>query len=251
MTGFDNYTRTIKFGGPEYLPCTLGVNFDWLCEKDESKQERIRELQSWFPRNMVGGLNVARETKQKNQNNAVRWKDEWGTGWEDDGHGAKTEIYPLMAGYNSVDQYGFPDPYLPGRFEAADNILQERSDYYTRASVWFTLFERLWMLRGFENMLTDPYINQRDFCLLRDRIVEYNLAIIDQWLERGVNAIFFSDDWDSQRGLLMNPNDWRKFYKPSYARTCLKSWVLNQILCILSKQCPALNKLPLKTSGLC
>jgi len=67
-------------------------------------------------------------------------------------------------------------------------------------------------------MLIDPYANERDFCALRDRVVEYNLAIIDQWIERKVNGVFFSDDWGSQRGLLMNPDDWRRFYKPSYKR---------------------------------
>jgi uroporphyrinogen decarboxylase len=49
-------------------------------------------------------------------------------------------------------------------------------------------------------------------------VVEYNLAIIDQWIARGVHGVFFSDDWGCQRGLLMNPDDWRKFYKPAYRR---------------------------------
>ena len=34
----------------------------------------------------------------------------------------------------------------------------------------------------------DPYRNQRDFSMLRDRVVEYNLAVIDQWLVRGVDV---------------------------------------------------------------
>ena len=212
------YSRAIQFENPEYLPCTLGVNLDWLYEKDESKQAQVRELQSQFRNDMLGGLNAARSGDRKIEDGVARWKDEWGTGWEDDGHGAKTEIYPLMEGYDSLAQYSFPEPHLQARFEAADSTLQGKSDRYIRASVWFTLFERLWMLRGFENMLMDPYVNEQEFCLLRDRIIEYNLAIIDQWLDRGVHAIFFSDDWGSQRGLLMNPDDWRKFYKPSYAR---------------------------------
>jgi uroporphyrinogen-III decarboxylase len=40
--------------------------------------------------------------------------------------------------------------------------------------------------------------------------------MIDQWLKRRVDGVFFSDDWGSQRGLLINPEDWRKFYKPAY-----------------------------------
>jgi len=33
-----------------------------------------------------------------------------------------------------------------------------------------------------------------------------------------VDGIFFSDDWGSQKGLLINPEDWRKYYKPSYKK---------------------------------
>ena len=47
--------------------------------------------------------------------------------------------------------------------------------------------------------------------------MDYNLAVIDQVIARGLDGIFFSDDWGSQRGLLMNPDDWRRFYKPAYA----------------------------------
>jgi uroporphyrinogen decarboxylase len=74
------------------------------------------------------------------------------------------------------------------------------------------------MLRGFDNLLLDPYLEETNFCKLRDRIVEYNLNIIDQWLQRNVHAIFFSDDWGSQRGLLINPEDWRRLYKPAYKK---------------------------------
>ncbi|MCZ7547391.1 MAG: hypothetical protein M5R40_29470 [Anaerolineae bacterium] len=95
-------------------------------------------------------------------------------------------------------------------------LLQARGDRYVQARVWFTLFERLWMLRGFENVLVDPYLDEVQFGRLRDRIVEYNLSIIDQWIARDVDSVYFSDDWGSQRGLLISPDDWRRFYKPAY-----------------------------------
>ncbi|MBN1540825.1 hypothetical protein JW992_01680 [candidate division KSB1 bacterium] len=217
MTGIENYQRAIDFKGPAYLPCTLEVNLEWLCEKDENKHRSIRELISQFPDDLLPWIDAARNaTEPLCQDGLKRWSDEWGTGWTDDGHGAKTESYPLSQGYEGLETYAFPDPYLPGRFVAADDQLKNRRERYLRSVVWFTLFERLWMLRGFENMLMDPYVYERDFCRLRDRIVDYNLAIIDHWLNRGVHAVFFSDDWGSQRGLLMNPDDWRRFYKPAY-----------------------------------
>ena len=47
MTGIENYHRAIEFKGPTYLPCTIGVELNWLYEKDEAKRE-IHELVSLF-----------------------------------------------------------------------------------------------------------------------------------------------------------------------------------------------------------
>lgn len=216
-TGRENYTRAIEFTGPVYVPCMLGVDLDWLYEKDDAKAAHIRALQAQFPDDRLSGLDVARNRVPPTTTNGVTtWIDEWGCGWVDDGHGAKTETHPLAGGYPPGERYPFPDPHLPGRFAEADRRLRQRGSRYTLASVWFTLFERLWMLRGFQNMLMDPYLEPKGFCWLRDAIVEYNLAIIDQWLARRVDGIYFSDDWGTQRALLIHPDDWRQFYKPAY-----------------------------------
>ena len=220
MTGKENTKRAIEFKGPEYLPAPFrGTDVNWLQDKDERKRERVRELSARFPDDMLGWIAPKDFGEDMGNRDGVRrWKDQWGTGWEDDGHGAKTETYPLESGYEALARYVFPDPARATRFDDADQRLKQRGDCYVQAVVWFTLFERLWMLRGFNNMLMDPYIDEEDFSRLRDRIVEYNLVIIDQWVRRGVDAVFFSDDWGCQRGLLMNPDDWRRFYKPSYKR---------------------------------
>ncbi len=219
ISGKENYVRTVEFKGPEYLPNTLAVDLDWMQERDKAKGQRIRELQSYFPDDRLCSLSAARNASEPVIVNGVRrWVDEWGTGWEDDGHGAKTELYPLIDGYETLDRYSFPDPDLPGRFQQSDKLLEKRGERYGQAGVWFTLFERLWMLRGFDNMLMDPYLEEKNFRYLRDKIVEYNLAIIDKWLEQKVDSIFFSDDWGSQRTLLIQPDDWRRFYKPSYRK---------------------------------
>ncbi len=218
MTGKENYKRAIEFKGPQYLPTTLGVGLDWLFDKDERKRERVRTLAALFPNDRLG-LGPADTSESLGQVDGVnRWKDQWGTGWADDGHGAKTESYPLESGYEALAGYAFPDPLRATGFDGADERLKQRGDRYVLGEDWFTLFERLWMLRGFDNMLMDPYVDEANFARLRDPVVEYNLAIIDQWVKRDVDGVFFSDDWGCQRGLLMNPDDWRRFYKPSYKR---------------------------------
>ena len=218
MTGKENLTRAIEFRGPAWLPIDIGVSLEWLYEKDAAKQRTIRDLANRFPWEIMGLWVQRNKTEPVRQGNVSRWVDEWGTGWEDDGHGAKTESYPLQSGYEAMAAHPFPDPRLAGRFNDADRQLAQRGDKYVRGSVWFTLFERLWMLRGFDNMLVDPYLDEANFCRLRDKVVEFNLGLIDQWIERRAEAVFFSDDWGSQRALLMNPDDWRRFYRPSYAK---------------------------------
>lgn len=157
MTGIENYRRAIEFKGPEYLPCTIGVDLDWLHEKNDAKTGRIRKLAARFPDDILSVSAVGKDTEREVRGGVVRWKDEWQTGWEDDGHGAKTESYPLSEGYETLASFVFPDSHLAGRFDDADEQLKERESRYVQAGVWFTLFERLWMLRGFENMLMNPY----------------------------------------------------------------------------------------------
>ncbi len=219
ISGHENFSRAIEFRNPAYLPCALDVALWLIQEKNPAKEERVRELQALIPPALMTGLDSASFLMEPQESGGVtRWIDEWGTRWEDDGHGGKTEGYPLLDGYHLLESYPLPDPVAPGKFDAVDRMLADRRERYVRCAVWFTLFERLWMLRGFENMLADPYTEEKSFCNLRDRIVEYNLTTIDQWVARGVDGVFFSDDWGCQRGLLMDPEHWRRLYKPSYRR---------------------------------
>jgi len=77
MTGIENYTRTIEFKGSAYLPCTIGVNLNWLHDKDEAKCQIVQELASRFPSDMLGWLNAACNAAQPETRNGVtRWNDE-------------------------------------------------------------------------------------------------------------------------------------------------------------------------------
>jgi uroporphyrinogen decarboxylase len=219
MTGRDNLVRTIEHSGPAYMPIHIEFGAAHQREKDSAKVARICALQAQIPRDlMILNPDYIHISPPTAANGITRWRDHWGTGWSDDGNGAKTDFHPLECGYEALSEYVFPDPHGAGLFATANAHLAQRGDRYALGAVWFTLFERLWMLRGFDNMLVDPFVEPDAFADLRDRIVEFNLAIIDQWIARGVNGIYFSDDWGSQQGLLIAPEDWRQYYKPSYAR---------------------------------
>ncbi len=218
MSGCENYTKAIEFASPAYLPCEIRLKSEKMYEQDVGKFAQISELQERFPDDILNWVPCRIESEPVVEDNTRRWYDEWGTGWINEGHGVRTEYHPLESGYEQLKSYTFPDPDCPSRFEVADPKLKNRGDRYTQTLVWYTLFERLWMLRGFNNMLIDPYIETANFCHLRDQVLEIQLAMVDYWLARNVDGIFFSDDWGTQTALMMNPDDWRKFYKPSYRR---------------------------------
>lgn len=122
-----------KFDKPAYLPCMLGVDLDRLLEQDERKRRRVQELSACFPSDLLNRLNVARDaTERVPDGGGMRWRDEWGTGWHDDGFGAKTDAYPLMDGYEGLQDYEFPDPQLPKRFDAVDARLEQRGGLAVR-----------------------------------------------------------------------------------------------------------------------
>jgi uroporphyrinogen decarboxylase len=53
---------------------------------------------------------------------------------------------------------------------------------------------------------------------LLDRITDYNLALIQQAIQHGIDAVHLPDDWGSQRGLLMGPRLWERFLLPRLER---------------------------------
>lgn len=219
LTGRDNYRRAIEFGTPAWTPVQLHCPFEALYEQDGGKKTRIEELARRLPDDLLKVDPEFGFIRPIEVRDGVRhWVDHWGTAWSDDGRGAKTAGHPLDGGYHLMDSYVTPDPHERHLYVAADAALARRGDRYVLASVWFTLFERLWMLRGFDNMLLDPYTDTASFLRLRDTVLDYALAVTDEWLKRDVDGVFFSDDWGSQRGLLINPEDWRRYWRPAYVR---------------------------------
>jgi hypothetical protein len=53
---------------------------------------------------------------------------------------------------------------------------------------------------------------------LVDVLVEMNLKAIQHYAELGFDGLIFTDDWGLQNRLMIAPADWRKIWKPRYAR---------------------------------
>lgn len=153
----------------------------------------------------------------------MEWLDEWGTRW---GHafggvGATPVDYPIKnwAALEDYLKYKIPDPNAPGRLDAASAALApHRNTKYCYGVIHLALFERLHSLRGMENVFTDFYVHEPEVRKLLDRLEMYLLELVRRWDTLAADAVFLTDDWGSQCGLMISPDLWRNLFKPYYAR---------------------------------
>lgn len=142
------------------------------------------------------------------------WQDQFGVRWDRSVDKDIGVVVNCLVNADNVASFPFPDPLDQTRFTGYPTASMEREDQFVIAEISFSLFERAWTLAGMENLLmamcADP-----DFAhTLFDRILEFNLAIIDKACKYGIDAMYFGDDWGHQRGLLMGYGLWKEFIEP-------------------------------------
>ena len=123
-----------------------------------------------------------------------------------------------------IDSPMIPEPdislYCPPKLnekrvrEDCERALAAKGDTFCFCGIGFSMFERLWSYVGMENaliyMITDPeFVHE-----LLDKIMEYNLKLIDIMNEYPFDGFYFGDDWGQQRGMIMGAPHWREFIKP-------------------------------------
>jgi uroporphyrinogen decarboxylase len=142
------------------------------------------------------------------------WEDEFGVWWnrtvdKDIGVPCNQVVRP-----ENIDEIEWPDPDDPRRYDFIDKAIPDAKDSVVLVSLGFALFERAWTLAGMENvlmyMLTDKAFVHR----LLDRVLEYNLSIVEHACSLDIDIFRFGDDWGHQRGLIMGIDLWREFIKP-------------------------------------
>lgn len=113
----------------------------------------------------------------------------------------------------------FPTPFLNEKRirKNCEQLLSTKEDKFCFAGIGFSMFERLWSYVGMEDalayMLTDPeFVDE-----LLDKIMEFDLRVLDIMNEYPFDAIYFGDDWGQQRGMIMGAPLWRRFIKPRMA----------------------------------
>ncbi len=115
--------------------------------------------------------------------------------------------------------YQIPDPnaqhwYAPVR----EAVARSGKAKFIIGSCQCSVFETAWYLHGMEDTLLDMAANEDYANALFDKIMQFPLRAGLNLIDCGVDMVWLGDDVAEQRGMLMSPAMWRKYFKGRYAQ---------------------------------
>ena len=133
-----------------------------------------------------------------------------------------TPVQTPIKDWSQLDDYlanRMPDPHAPGRLDSALCVLAIHGETkYCVGAIHLALFERLHVLRGMENVFADLCTYEAEICRLCEALTQYLIELIREWGETNVSAIYLTDDWGSQTGIMISPKMWRRYFRAHYRR---------------------------------
>ena len=232
-----NFLQAVEFRYPEWIPCTVSIMpATWIKYKEEV-EKIVLEHPKLFPHYKKGDF---KKIKLNRAYQKGRWKDIWGIVWENIEEGldsAPVEKEAPLRNWENLANYQVPDPLLFNWFgEKID--WQERKTQLEHAKregnlaagflVHGFMYMWLYYLRGFTNLMMDVASGEPKLEQLIKMVLEYNLKLVNKWIEMGAEIIYFGDDLGLQKSLPISPSDWRKYLKSCYNEifsTCRKAGV--------------------------
>lgn len=129
--------------------------------------------------------------------------------------------YPLAHAQSKtdIDAYSFPEINAPGRFRDAEALVKKYKDeYLIIGDIEVTVFSLAHQLVGMEKLLIDMMMETEYVIPLFEACAEFQTQIGLQLIEKGVDAIWFGDDFGTQMSLIMDPYTFRNQLKPVYTK---------------------------------
>jgi len=206
MTERDRVLTALKHEQPDKVPYHLDLT-DLV----------YRRLQEYFHDDDFFSKTGSHLALERNESFTVvsetEFFDMFGALWSSEQEGDFGIIMNRVLPNAEIGSYVFPEPDEKLIREKCERLAAQ-PDKFTMYIIGFSLFERAWTLRGFNEILMDFLLEKAFANELLDRIVEYNLKVVDIVTEYDIDCIFFGDDWGQQKGLIMGPPIWKEFIRP-------------------------------------
>jgi uroporphyrinogen decarboxylase len=129
--------------------------------------------------------------------------------------------YPLAHAETKadIDAYSFPNPDAPGRYRDTETLVRKfKKDYLIFGDIEVTVFSLAHQLVGMEKLLVDMMMETEYVIPLFEACADFQTKIGLRLIERGVDAIWFGDDFGTQASLIIPPETFRDQLKPLYKK---------------------------------
>jgi len=172
-------------------------------------------------KSFIGSYTVLREIAARPvTDSGDRFVDEFGVEFR---RGSTLHVERPALSEPSLEGYEFPDLTTVEHFEGLDEWARFNADRFKIVQLGMLFFERTWFMRGMENILMDLHLEPAFVEELLEGLEAVCMSVIDRLLRDygdRVDAIGLSEDYGTQKSLLISPAHWRKFIKPHLARMC-------------------------------
>lgn len=222
-----DYERAVRFESPDSIPMIFAINrasFDYYNHSELA--DLMADHKYLFP-----GFDKSKADFNTPYAPIARadepYTDDFGCVWMTPINGltGTVKIHPL-ADWNDFDTYVFPDPDKCMGIGPADWAAEKRNIDNARRTGGFAsgglrhghTFLQLSDIRGYENLMYDMADDEPRLMKLIEGIEQFNLAIINRYIEMGVDQLTYAEDLGMQVGPMVSPDHFRKYIKPSYKR---------------------------------
>lgn len=187
----DQVIKALTFQNPSYVPI-------YYFNQDQDKSDLVAfEVQRHFI-----GPNKDRS--------------EWGFGWNRMDETMGQPLSNLIDEPAQLADLVVPDAADPQRFIGIESFNQQYDDRFRMASLALSGFTTMSFLRGFNNLMMDLAEDPDFVDALADVVFGFEEQLIAQLPAHHFDAVAFFDDWGTQKGMIISPAAWRRFFKPRY-----------------------------------
>jgi len=226
----DNYLRTIEMRYPDFIPCGIHpLQATWAKYREKLEEIFLRHP-LLFPNFKKGMIKFDNFGIRKRGNVFV---DDWGCVWYflKDGIQGQVIKHPLDS-WSKLRDLKVPDPEKGVPVEGGPIVswdvieesvkrAKEREALVSVSVGHGFFFQRLYYLRGFNNLMIDFVKEVPQLLELIDIVAEYNLEIVKRILKMKVDLVVFGDDLGLQDRMPISPKLFRKYVFPTYRKIFL------------------------------
>lgn len=203
MNSKERVIRAIEFNTPDRVPIS---SFHFKTDKlpDLKKLKKYKSdmaMTSFMPNNTII--------------DEMNHYDEWGCKWCTPTLVGEVVEHPL-SDWDMLKDLKVPDYFTKKNFKFIKLCRRIFSGKFLMGYLPDMYFNRLFHLRGFQNLFCDFIEERENVEKLLDIVTDHTIRLIDKYAEFKVDGVLLCDDFGLQNSLMISPEMFRDIFKPRF-----------------------------------